>query len=101
MADIDGMALTFTTLLVGQGVGMFTTMMPEMREVRHTNPDNDPIKASDCRLGELLASTFTVGLGFVMSLVAGDKLPLLASFIIAGAMTAMYEFLLMSNPLKG
>jgi hypothetical protein len=78
------------TLSVTQGISAFAVFLPKLTDVRKAATD-DPNMAGDVRLGEVAASTLTLGIGMVCSSLTGSPVPTFTALIVSVVLIVIYE----------
>lgn len=79
-----------------QAVAVFTAVMPPMHMVRRTSGNQTTIQ--DTRTAEKAGTVIVVSVGLLASYLVRDPTPAMIAVIVAGAMTVMYEQILMNTP---
>lgn len=79
-----------TTLAITQSVGLFTTFLPKFTDVKNGSPHDNEF-CTDVRIGELAASTLTVGIGLIVSSLTGSPVPAMISVLMCALLMMLYE----------
>jgi hypothetical protein len=96
MAASDPITLSVTTMAVTTSLGAFYQMLPPISEVRKRSA-GEPEFAADVRMGELMATAITFGIGGIASSLSGSPVPALVSVLFAVSLIGMYEMTLRSD----
>jgi hypothetical protein len=89
------------TLSVTQGITAFSSFLPRLSEVRKASISSDPDIAGDVRMGEVAATTITLGMGLIASSLTGSTVPVVASVLMSTVLICIYESALrMDKPLN-
>lgn len=81
------------SLALTQGITMFSTLCPDLKDIRRSDPtDND--MARDVRCAEIGAAGITIGMGLVMTLLTKNPYPLYVALSVAFGMIVFYEWAL-------
>lgn len=86
--------ISASLLAVTSGVGLYTSFLPDMAEVRKAMPDDE--LSRDVRIGEVAATSLTVAIGVTASSLSKSVVPAMLSIVAAGGMIFMYESILRS-----
>lgn len=86
MSDMFGPAM----LGVSAGIQAFQSMLPRITDIRKETTDNSSF-AADVRLGEVAASTLTIGVGIIASSLTQSVIPVYTSMLMAIILIAIYE----------
>lgn len=96
----DALTLSVTITAATTSIGAFYQMLPPISEVRKRSI-GEPEFAADVRMGELMASAITIGMGGIASSLSGSPIPALVSVFVAVGLVTMYESTLRtSRPLE-
>lgn len=88
-------------LSMTQGFAAFTLFMPKLSEVRAAT-SNDIKTVHDVRMGEIAATSVTLGIGAIISAATRSSGPIYIAAIVAGGFIALYETTLHKiNPVEG
>lgn len=79
------------TLCITQGIGAFTTFLPNFTEVRKADPHDNPEVVNDVRMGEVAAVTLTVGISMVASSLTGSPVPTVVALATCVVLVMLYE----------
>jgi hypothetical protein len=92
-------ANTFGPAMLGvtSGITTFTVFLPKISEVRRAHPQDNPDIAADVRIGEVAASTLTLGVGVIASSLTGSPVPTVTAAVMVLVMIILYESTLRSN----
>lgn len=85
-------AIGVATLAITQGYAQFNVFLPKLSDVRRAAP-GDGVGA-DVRVGELAAVAGTMGVGIIVSSLAGSKVPAFVSLLVCALMVGIYETVL-------
>lgn len=83
-------------LAVTSSVGMFTSFLPPLSDVRKTV--GEPDVANDVRLGEAAAAALAIAIGLMASSMTGSPVPAMLAIVCVGSLVIMYESILRSTP---
>lgn len=87
----------YGAVLLGLGqYSVFNGFLPKLIDVRNATPDSTIV--ADLRLGETMASAVSLTIGAAASVMTGNPLALLTSFLVCAAMIAVYEYTLWNAP---
>jgi len=89
-------AISTTLLSVTQSVGVLSTMLPPISEVRRAN--GDPSTAADVRMAEVTGSALALSIGAAASLLTKNHAPFLAALVACIAVVSIYEKMLSTPP---
>lgn len=89
MADVGVAAIALT-----QSYAQFQAFMPKLSDIRRADPNVDFDIVGDVRIGELAAFIGSLGVGVIVSSLAGTPLPAYVSVIVCGLLIALYESVL-------
>lgn len=92
----DPVTLSVTTMAISTSLAAFYQMLPPISEVRKRS-SGEPEFAADVRMGEVVASAITIGIGGIASSLTGSPTPALVSVLFAVSLVAMYEMTLRSD----
>jgi hypothetical protein len=92
----DPLTLSVTTMAVTTSLTAFYQMLPPISEVRKHSID-EPEFAADVRIGEVMASAITIGIGGIASSLSGSSVPALVSVLFAAGLIGIYEMTLRST----
>lgn len=87
-----------TLLSVTQSVGIFSTLLPHLAEVRKSQ--GDPGTINDVRIGEAAASALVVSIGLMATSLVGSPAPVLVAIASAAVLCFMYESVLRAVPVE-
>lgn len=96
MADSDSRSAG-VALALGQGVTLWTVLLPPLTDVRRHTPGRSPDFADDVRHAELVAGTLAITIGGVMGYMNRSYAPIVASSIVISVMILAYEYTLQSQ----
>ncbi len=85
------------TLAMSQGIGAFMTFLPKISEIRAAHPSTNPDIAADVRMGEVAASTLTLGVGLVASSLTGSPVPAFVALIVCIVLITLFESILRAD----
>lgn len=88
-------AVAVAAIALGQGIAMFEQFLPPYHEIR--NSGYDPQMYANVRAGEAVAATFVIGLGFTLTAVTEEQLPLIIAVATTGVLLLVYELALKAN----
>lgn len=92
----DPITLSVTTMALTTSLGAFYQMLPPISEVRKRSAGESEF-AGDVRMGELMATAVTIGIGGIASSLSGSSTPAILSLLLALALVGMYEYTLRSD----
>ena len=75
---------------VTQGITAFTTLLPPLADVRKADP-SDTSFAADVRMGEVAATTLTLGIGMISSSLTGSPIPAGTAVLMCFILLCVYE----------
>jgi len=84
-------------LAVTQGMTAFTVFLPKFSDVRAAHPANNPDIAADVRMGEIAATTLTLGIGAMASSLTGSQIPAVTALLTCAVLITLYESTLRAN----
>jgi hypothetical protein len=90
------MTLSVTTMAVTTSLAAFYQMLPPISEVRKRS-SGEPEFAADVRMGEVMASAITIGIGGIASGLSGSPVPAFVSILFAAGLITMYEMTLRTD----
>lgn len=96
---MDSGQASIALLAVTSSVGVFTSFLPDLPDVRKSSPISDDMRR-DVRVGEIAATALVVAIGFTASSLTGSPLPTVLAVGSALALIGLYESVL-STPPKG
>lgn len=97
----DAGAASAAAISLGQTVVAYQFFLPSLSDVRRAGRE-DAAMRGDVRLGQLAAGGVSLAVGVLLSGMAGSKLPLVVSGIIAGIIAVTYQIALSGqNLLEG
>lgn len=79
-----------TTLAITQSVGLFSMLLPKFTDVKNGNP-HDPEFATDVHIGEIAASSLTIGIGVIVSGLTGSPVPAFVALLMCAILISLYE----------
>lgn len=92
----DAQTASLTMLAVTSSVGLYTSLLPSLSDVRKAN--NDPTVTNDVRMGEIAAGSLAVSIGLLASTMTGSPAPAMVAVVCAVGITLMYESILTATP---
>lgn len=101
MAD-SAQTVSVTMLSVTSAVGVFTALLPPLKEVRQAVSSNSDYKSTieDVRMAELAAGGVAIAVGITASSLSGTPVPAIASVVAALLIVGMYESILRATPVE-
>ena len=93
---MNDQAISVTLLAVTSSVGVFTSLLPPLSEVRKSKHDADT--TNDVRMGELAAAGLTLAIGLMASALVKNPAPAMIAVLCAGGLVVMYESVLSTPP---
>lgn len=75
---------------VTQSITAFTTLLPNLSDVRKADP-TDASFAADVRMGEVGAVALTIGVGAIASSLTGSSIPVGTSLFMCIVLLTVYE----------
>lgn len=97
MSTVDTTALSVSSVAVGQTVGAYQFLMPRLAEVRQAGAE-DVAMARDVYIGQVAAAALSIGVGMMLTVLTGSKLPVVVSVFVALIIGGMYHYALRSEP---
>lgn len=101
MSD-SAQTVSVTMLSVTSSIGIFTSLLPPISEVRKTVAGSSDHRSTveDVRMGELAAGALAIAIGITASSLSGSPLPGMASVVAAIGIIALYESILRATPVE-
>ncbi len=94
---MNGTVFSATMVPLTSAVGIFTGMLPDIKDVRKATRQDATMK-HDMRVGQAAASVVVLSLGAAASHFSKSRLPLIASLIVVIGLVVMYETILTVTP---
>lgn len=86
---------TVSLLCITTAIATFTTVMPDISEVRKASKDSDLV--NDVRVGEVSASVLMVGIGLVASSLTKSPVPAMFTIVAVVLLVLVYETVLQAD----
>jgi len=96
MSRPDAQTASLTMLAVTASIGVYTSLLPSLSEVRKAT--GDPVITNDVRMGEVAAAALAISIGLMASGMAGTPVPAMVAVVCAVGVTLMYESILSATP---
>lgn len=94
---MDPAAVGPSITAMSTGLGTFTTMLPNMSDVRRSSPDSVSMCA-ELRHSEMVAGAITLGAGVILSAITKSPTPAYVAFAVIVGLVVMYEHALRTPP---
>lgn len=85
------------TLAMSQGITAFMTFLPSISDVRKASASEDIDLVADVRMGEIAASTLTLGVGLIASSLTGSPAPTVIAVLVCVILIGLYESILQAD----
>lgn len=92
----DASNTTVALMCVTTSVATFTSLMPNLSDVRKASPNTDV--QNDVRMGEMTSAVVIIGIGLLGTFLVKSPVPAMASVLSVAALAVMYEIVLATNP---
>ena len=97
MAVDNAGALAVSSIAIGQTVTAYQFFLPRLSEVREAGP-NDVNMCRNVYMGQVAAAAVSVGVGTLLSVLTGSKIPVFTSVFIALIIAGIYHYAMRSEP---
>lgn len=94
---MNGTVVSATLVPLTSAVGIFTGLVPDLREVRQGTKANKSL-VNDLRVGETTSCLIVLFIGVAASYLSKSVIPFIAAAIICVGLVAMYESILTVTP---
>ena len=93
---MDASNTTVALMCVTTSVATFTSLMPDMSDVRKASPNSDI--RNDVKMGEMTSAVVVIGIGLLGAFLVKSPIPAMASVVAIAGLCVMYEIVLATNP---